>query len=235
MSFMSPPRVIFRTVIDADAKFDQQNWTCNIEAARLRNDVTADEFEELCNAAYHESRHAEQYFRIAQGLACGQLKNPNSEKKFSTVHTFRAAEIAQLLGMHGAIAQIADNLRDGFKEFAALPVGRNFEYAMPSWGEQAGEWLECLCKRSRVELTEFSETSSKKVALLLYRKLPVEVDALHIGDLAGGGILWEIDPKDLYTKTPRSKVPPNLPSKRHPPLAHHPKMPHPPLSRHPKN
>jgi len=77
-SFMVAPTVSFEDTGTSNGSFGWSGWTL-----RLRKDRTADsalsyeDFVKYCRTMYHETRHAEQFYRIAQGLAAGTLKYPD--------------------------------------------------------------------------------------------------------------------------------------------------------------
>ncbi len=62
---------------DTHGTFDLTTWTIDINRRYWDNaDLTYRQFLEASTTLYHELRHAEQVFRIAQGLACRQLTFP---------------------------------------------------------------------------------------------------------------------------------------------------------------
>jgi hypothetical protein len=211
--YMIAPALRFEKVAGGGAEFNPAGWVCKIDRAALRGDPTADEYTELCNSVYHENRHAEQYFRIAQGLASGDL---TLHKKDIVNSKNRAATVAEILHMNAGIARAADIARAGFAEFAQMPVSTRHPHAADGWGDTAEEWMRCLCGTD-LKLTMFAQEFAQKghVGMRLYQKLPVEVDAYCIAEWAVGPIALEIDPNDLYRNTRRSKIkiPPPAPSK----------------------
>lgn len=56
-------------------EFDYQTWSLRVDPNLWNNmNLAFPDFVELCCTLYHEARHAEQFYRIAQGLACGRLQ-----------------------------------------------------------------------------------------------------------------------------------------------------------------
>jgi len=79
--FMPSPNVVFGIMPGSYGSFSWPNWRLSIDASLLgKDDITYDDFVELALTCYHESRHSEQFFRIAQGLAAGTLKLPDETK-----------------------------------------------------------------------------------------------------------------------------------------------------------
>jgi hypothetical protein len=73
-----PPLAITPAVISDDGSFSWSNWGLEIRQARLaKNDLRLYKFIDLCGTVYHEARHAEQFYRMAQGLAAGTLQIPD--------------------------------------------------------------------------------------------------------------------------------------------------------------
>src|SRR5262245_59034501 len=55
-------------------EFDHETWSIAINFSKFPSDNLLDKASELVNTIYHETRHAEQYFRVARLLA-SQGKN----------------------------------------------------------------------------------------------------------------------------------------------------------------
>lgn len=70
--FMPPPTVRF-TALPARLVgcFRHETWTLEIEQTLFRGNLTGQDFVQLCGTIYHELRHAEQAYRVAQALALG--------------------------------------------------------------------------------------------------------------------------------------------------------------------
>jgi hypothetical protein len=84
--FMEPPDLQFAPLGQQNARgaFSHQLWQLRLEPTSVANHrLPFENFLELCLAIYHETRHAEQFYRIAQGLLLGRLAFPDlSDAKF---------------------------------------------------------------------------------------------------------------------------------------------------------
>ncbi|MGH9349421.1 MAG: hypothetical protein ACRD26_19395 [Vicinamibacterales bacterium] len=59
--------------------FTGDDWTLALSRKYTESDgILFSDFVVLCKAIYHEMRHAEQFYRIAQGLAAGDLRFPDT-------------------------------------------------------------------------------------------------------------------------------------------------------------
>jgi hypothetical protein len=91
--FMVRPSVEFATSGGWGA-FNWTRWKLRINQCYTGQDaIRYNDFVELCSTVYHETRHAEQFYRIAQGLAAGNLRLPDA----------RAVQVTQRLPPWGAI------------------------------------------------------------------------------------------------------------------------------------
>lgn len=76
--FMVTPSVVF-TSLSGWGSFSWTTWRLELNSKYVnRDDIRYGKFVEFCSTIYHETRHAEQFFRIAQGLALGRLKYPDT-------------------------------------------------------------------------------------------------------------------------------------------------------------
>lgn len=58
--------------------FSWPSWRLRIGANQTSsNSIRYEDFLELCGTIYHETRHSEQFFRVAQGLAAGTIAFPD--------------------------------------------------------------------------------------------------------------------------------------------------------------
>ena len=77
-NFMHPPTLKFKTMNDWGS-FQWPIWTLKLKKQCTENDnIKYGKFVEFCSTIYHETRHAEQFYRIAQGLALGRLHYPDA-------------------------------------------------------------------------------------------------------------------------------------------------------------
>ena len=184
---------------------DWRTWTLTINGMFFdRDDITYRMFILLCRTAYHESRHGEQVYRSAQGLADQAFPFPDvSQARIIQVASavgggggvgarvaafsgnalnnpqVRCQLIAETLKIPMMVAQHADNNRAGFAHFTAL--------GKPAWFKRATvqleveEWMRSLAKKTLFEqVTMFGEGGDAPMEF--YKDLPVELDAHAIED-----------------------------------------------------
>lgn len=89
VTFMPVPTVTFTNQLAANVhgQFKGRQWEILINSNSL-NHIGYGDFVELASTIYHELRHGEQFFRIAQGLACGQLTFPGLSQDQRNRRTF---------------------------------------------------------------------------------------------------------------------------------------------------
>ena len=81
VGFMVPPNVIFLDVGGSNGAFSWSPWRLRLKKSLTANQGLAyADYVRFCRTMYHETRHAEQFYRIAQGLAAGALKYPNKSE-----------------------------------------------------------------------------------------------------------------------------------------------------------
>ena len=136
-----------------EGAFDKSDWTLDVSQKILNDDdVKCKDFVELCKSAYHETRHAEQIYRVAQGLALGRLEFPG-ELKAQT-----ALEISTRLGLDQAAARHAVNNMNTYLQFQATPAMAHCERCgrgRPDWNRwdwTVDEWLDYSFRSGRTAL-----------------------------------------------------------------------------------
>lgn len=189
---------------------DWTRWELSINDLWFTQDgITYNDFLELCATAYHETRHAEQVYRAAQGLALGlpngfappdttsaSLINLGSSTgggvaakvaAFSggatTNPVVRQQLVKKLLNVPVAVAQHADTNRAAFSNFTGL--------ARPAWFKrntvrlEVEEWMRSIAKQTLFGMTMWVEVNAGATSTTygMYRNLPVEIDAHGIEDL----------------------------------------------------
>ncbi|WP_143735705.1 hypothetical protein [Microbulbifer mangrovi] len=77
--FMPTPAIFHNNLgPDLCGSFSWGTWRLTLNATYTRNtDLIYKDFVELCATIYHETRHSEQFFRISQGLAGGEIEFPD--------------------------------------------------------------------------------------------------------------------------------------------------------------
>lgn len=164
--FMPTPAIVFQPQhISSFGFFNHTQWTCYVNSFHFNaNAITYGQFLKLCGTIYHEVRHAEQFYRIAQGLSGGLLTFPDlSADRFlramgqantvqNTVNRFQAAVgggqgamtagmVANLMAIPNNVAQSAsNNARASFTAYVRLGVPRWFKRRTAQ--EEVEDWLQ---------------------------------------------------------------------------------------------
>jgi hypothetical protein len=95
---MPKPAVVFEDSGTSNGSFSWTPWRLRLRRTLTANSALAyAEFVKFCRTMYHELRHAEQFYRVAQGLLAGSLQYP--DKSESEV----AQELNALAGGVGAV------------------------------------------------------------------------------------------------------------------------------------
>lgn len=213
--FMVRPSVEFATSGGWGA-FNWTRWRLRINQCYTGQDaIRYKDFVELCSTVYHETRHAEQFYRIAQGLAAGNLRLPDARAvqikqqwpargaiqsyvvTFETdaidedprhlTATQRAHLIADRMRIPLSVAQHADRQRDSFASY--LGAGR------PSWFHRAAldevnDWLRATYKK------RFSESGNwiqrPHGPYRVQRNRPEENDARSLEELVQAALYRRI-------------------------------------------
>jgi hypothetical protein len=77
-AFMVAPRVKFEDTGGSNGSFGWTEWKLKLRKDRtVGAGLTYPKFVKYCRTMYHETRHAEQFYRIAQGLLLGTLHHPD--------------------------------------------------------------------------------------------------------------------------------------------------------------
>lgn len=208
-SFMVVPTVSFKHMSKGWGSFDWTKWKLKVNDDYTQEpDIKYKDFVELCCTVYHETRHGEQFYRIAQGLSAGDLKYPDASPTQvgqmaktgtgsvrSRINMFqsmvsgndplqvdpgkRPGIIAKWIDIPVNIAQHADAARAGFQVYTSL--------AKPAWFKRAtvldevNEWMRATYKKTYSEMDDWAQSS--KGPYRIYRDLPEENDAHGIEDL----------------------------------------------------
>jgi hypothetical protein len=145
-------------------QLDFSTWTIQLNF-RLwsRRSISLDQMREFCETIYHETRHAEQWYRVGQGVAAGQFV----PRGMGTVHRFgpSAHQIALALGLEPAIAKDMEQKKRFFNVHVPAPmVPLVRTWFVSIYGTGADE-------RNRVL------ASNTHADFINYRHLPEEADA----------------------------------------------------------
>ena len=193
------------------------------------NDITYEEFVELCASAYHESRHAEQFYRIAQGLASSALSFPDMSSAqvindFSKTgmgggvqakiaafegramrqnNAATARMIAKWLSIPQEKAMHALLSSGAFATYIALPK--------PAWYKrntallEVEEWMRSTYKRTLGNINRWAQSDHGPYKI--YRDLPEEHDAHEIEKLVEAALKNRIGHNYILNKDqPRSNT-----------------------------
>lgn len=211
--FMVAPQVRF-SAISGWGSFSWTAWTLTLnEKYTNKNDIKYGKFVEYCSTIYHETRHGEQFYRIAQGLALGRLKYPDkSDREIAQNIGGAGLSVRQKIGLFGGgggvqrtdllpdarnlaawldiplnVAQQAVASRANFTTFIALPK--------PAWFKRATvlleveDWMRATYKKTYGEMDSFAQSedddpnANRDNVYNMYRSLPEENDAHAIEDL----------------------------------------------------
>jgi hypothetical protein len=212
-AFMVTPNIVFRHIGGWGA-FNWTDWRLSINRHYTgHDDIRYKNFVEICSTIYHETRHAEQFYRIAQGLAAGTLKFPdvssarmlqemgagNSSVR-SRIALFEAAStgrnllqedrargtaaIANWLSIPANVAEHANSRRDYFANYISA--------AKPAWFKRStvldeiNEWMRASYKKTFSEMDSWAQGDDGPYRI--YRDLPEENDAHGIEKLVQAGI-----------------------------------------------
>jgi hypothetical protein len=167
-----PVKAVLSDSLDAgtEGEFDFETWSLSLNKARFEAaTITNAQMADVVNTVYHESRHAEQWFRMAQKLAgegksaqeiAGEMFIPPEVAEAAVKSPLKALTNAERSGMSEEDAAMHDQrLKEGNEWHASV------------YGAGSGH-------RNAV----LSDTGNRYAE---YRALPEEKDAWSVGDRAG--------------------------------------------------
>ncbi len=206
-AFMVPPTVRFSNT-SGWGSFSWPSWTLKVNQKYTGQDaIKYKDFVEVCSTIYHETRHAEQFYRIAQGVAAGTLSLPDASGAQivqamgasatgvqSRIALFEAASkgqnplqqdtkgrvatIAQSLHIPLNVAQHADVRSTYFANY--LTSSRPPWFKRPTILDEVNEWMRATYKKTYSEMDGWAQGSDGPYKI--YRDLPEENDAHGIED-----------------------------------------------------
>ncbi|MDQ6905445.1 MAG: DUF4157 domain-containing protein [Chloroflexota bacterium] len=157
------------------AEFDFQTWELSIGSQGLDAPMTDDDVAEMADTVYHESRHAEQWFRIAR-LKAGEAPAPT------------AAALADSLFIPQAIAKAA--LARPLKPLTALQKAfhsKKYAERHQTKMDEAASWHDSIygagAGNRNAVLSDLANRNAE------YRALSEEVDAWAVGGASQNKIL----------------------------------------------
>jgi hypothetical protein len=134
-----------------------RNWRIDVNRDLINGPMTAERFRDLTNTVYHEGRHGEQWYNVAQYRA-GQGQS--------------AEQISRETGMPQQVGEAAAN-DPAARGTAQGAMGENVDRSV--YGDRGAY-------RNGV----LGDTSGSQASYDQYRALPEEQDAWRTGDAAGG-------------------------------------------------
>lgn len=148
----------------AAGQFSWGEWSMEIGPDQIAdNNIRCAEFVDLCATLYHETRHAEQFTRMAQGVRLGRLLFPGNKKLplFYKTHF-----ISKNMGMEYAATNYAVNHRNEYKTFAATPrlthctmgVAKGWD----NWDPTVDDWLQRTYSRSKSTFSQIGQSDAVK-------------------------------------------------------------------------
>lgn len=204
-SFMVSPKVVFANTGGSNGSFGWSGWTLSLRRDRTRDSgLSYADFVKYCRTMYHESRHAEQFYRIAQGLAAGTLKYPDiSPQKTvdaitgagggggvqSKVQLFQAMQSGKSPAVNAMVIakwlsipqDVANSAYGGKGQFTAyLNGGKPAWFRRGSVQLEVEEWMRATYKGTLSGLNRW--TQSDDGPYKMYRDQPEEYDAHAIGN-----------------------------------------------------
>ncbi len=204
-AFMVTPHIVFEPTGGSNGSFSWGLWRL-----RLREDRTTNvalpyaKFVMFCRTMYHETRHSEQFYRIAQGLSAGALTYPEKSNK----------EVAQAMVVSGGVTGFANkrNLFESIATGASIDVNDRLlsewldipavvaasayasraqfaafqNSAKPNWCKrdsilhEVEDWMRATYSGSLSQVNSW--TQSDEGTYDMYRDQPEEADAHGIGN-----------------------------------------------------
>lgn len=176
-----PQIKVYLKPISALGQLQFSNWSIELKQSILEGSKEAVDFADVCDTIYHESRHAEQWYRCAEFLAAEKVSNEPYRTRKSAIQNMTVAKharlIADILGMDWNICKIA------------IDTSRTSQYQMVDTFMIKG-WFESIYGRrshhrdqtyQNMDDTDITVSSQAEKD---YLNLPEERDAHAVGDNA---------------------------------------------------
>ena len=162
--------------------FSWGSWTIKVGNKPFQKNLTKEEFIDLCCTVYHETRHSEQFYRVAQGLLVGRHDFP---RKLSSSGTLKA-QIGPAMSIPATIVNHADANKHTYAAFAQsrrLPhctAGSGPDWS--SWDPTVSDWLDRTYSKSKQQFAEEGQDAAVGTAKdrAWYRGAEDERDAYAI-------------------------------------------------------
>jgi len=214
--FMAPLNIRFANLNGNCGSFGWGSWRLSIDKTYTKKaDIRYKDFVELCCSAYHEARHAEQFYRIAQGLASEKLSFPDKSKA-GIIQDLQQARgvggsvrdkialfegramqsspqdirqmIAKWLNIPINVAGTAVTAKSGFNGY--LQLGKPVWFKRQTTLLEVEEWMRSTYKRTLGGMNEWAQSDHGPYKI--YRDLPEEHDAHEIEKLISRKIIQTI-------------------------------------------
>lgn len=208
-SFMVTPTVFFEDSPDgSNGFFSWGGWILRLRKQPTETDqLLYADYVTFCRTIYHEIRHAEQFYRVAQGLAAGVLKFPQksgNQTAQAMMAASGASDVASKIAMFGqgrkqhlgggqialngtVIAQwlsipenVANTASGAANQFAVFTGGPK-----PAWFKRSSvlleteDWMRATYSGSLSAANAWAQTGESRK---MYRDQPEEHDAHEIGN-----------------------------------------------------
>lgn len=175
------PPITFRPSDDLGS-FSWGAWTVEVGNRPFRRSLTKEQFVDLCSTVYHETRHAEQFYRVAQGLLLGRLDFPERLGAGGSL----AGRIAAGMGMKSRIVRHAEMHKDGYLAFARSPKMSHCTTGSgpgwSNWDPTVSDWLERTYAKSKATFARKGQDADSGTAIdrAWYRGAEDERDAYAV-------------------------------------------------------
>jgi hypothetical protein len=178
------PNLVFKNYSSLGA-FSWGSWSITVDNKPFKKALSKDEFIDLCCTVYHETRHSEQFFRVAQGLLLKRFDFPGKLPQGSNLK----AQVGSALNIPPAIVGQADSSKGGYSLFATsakLPhctTGSGPGWS--NWDPTVSDWLERTYSKSKQRFAEQGQAAPSGTAIdrAWYRGAEDERDAYAVEDL----------------------------------------------------
>jgi hypothetical protein len=178
------PQLVFKSLGDLGS-FSWGNWSITVDNKRFKKALSKDEFVDLCCTVYHETRHSEQFFRVAQGLFLKRFDFPGKLPQGANLRM----QVGSALNIPPTIASQADIDKAGYNAFAASPklphctTGSGPGWS--NWDPTVSDWLERTYSKSKQRFAERGQSAPSGTAIdrAWYRGAEDERDAFAVEEL----------------------------------------------------
>jgi hypothetical protein len=148
--------------IDSEGELTWGEWRIRVKEDSFNLDgILCEDYIELCKTIYHETRHAEQFYREAQGLALGRLEFPGK-----TVRS--VLQIKKALGIPMNVTFHATTNMDTYATFACTPkLGHCSLGSGPGWSNwdpTVDDWLQRTYDKVKGEFAQMGQDADQENA-----------------------------------------------------------------------